>query len=67
MLGMLLAHILDPKVVDDKGEADGAGFVFEETWCVGNFIITMWGETLFQKFAKIPACGRPYIPRIIFM
>ena len=36
VVGVLLANILDPKVVDNKGESDGLGGVLPERMSSGN-------------------------------
>ena len=49
MLRVLLADILHPKVVDNKGEADGTGVVLPETWRCLALAVTMLGESFFKQ------------------
>ena len=49
MLRVLLADILHPKIVDDKGEADGTGVVLPETWRHLALAVAMLGESFFKQ------------------
>ena len=49
MLRVLLANILNPKVVDNKGEVDGAGVMFPETRGCLALAISMLSKAFFKK------------------
>ena len=49
MLHILLANMLYPKIVDDEGEADGAGVMFPETGGCLALTISMLFEEFFEK------------------
>ncbi len=48
MLSILLAHILDPEIIDDEGEADRAGIVFPQAWCGFVLGVTVLLEAFFE-------------------
>ena len=49
MLRVLLTNILYPKIVDNKGDADGTGVMFPETGGCLVLMISMLLEAFFEK------------------
>ena len=49
MLRILLTNLLYPKVVNDKGEVDGAGVMFPETGGCFALTISMLSKAFFEK------------------
>jgi len=56
MLGVLLAHILDPKIIDDESEADRAGIVLPQAWCGFALVVTILLEAFFEKLLGNDPC-----------
>ena len=52
MVDVVLRYILDTKVIDDKGEGYGSGFVCPQSRCVGAFVVAEW-----RKFAAEALVG----------
>jgi hypothetical protein len=50
VVGMLLAHIFDTEIVDNKQESDWPPFVLPESQSVGAFMITVGGKSFPQEF-----------------
>ena len=46
VLGMLIIDVFDAKIVDYKGEADGAPFMRPKSRCEFALVITVLGQTL---------------------
>ena len=66
--GVLLADVLDSKVVNNKGEGDGASFVEIQARSImeGKYLPV---ATTFLSYwlASLPACLRLYMARLISM
>ena len=47
---MFFANVFYTKIVNDKSKTDGAGDVFPKAWGMGNFVVAVLGEALFEQF-----------------
>ncbi len=48
MLCILFSHIFDSKMVDDKGEADGAGVMLPQAWGDCALMVAVRLEAFFE-------------------
>ncbi len=63
MVDVAFVDVLHAKIVNDKGEADGAPIVPPASWCDSVLAVTCFVKVLVRRScAMMPACGRPYIP-----
>ena len=51
---MFASDVLDPKVVDDEGESDRAGFVAPQGRCVLDGFVSVGCEVFFEAFVGDP-------------
>ncbi len=56
MLSVLLAHILDPEIIDDEREADWAGVVLPLAWCGFALAVTVLLEAFFELLLGNDPC-----------
>ena len=46
MVGVLLAYVLNPKIIHDKGKADVASLVGPKAWCDISLLLAMLSQVL---------------------
>jgi hypothetical protein len=59
MVGVFFADIFYAEVVNTEGEGDRVPIVSPEAWRGGALMVAMFVESF---LARMPACGRPYMP-----
>ena len=67
MLCVLLANIHYPKIIGDKGEADGSGVMFPETGGCLALTISMLFEAFFETLSEYIAIGGGLVVEIIML
>ena len=64
MVGVLFYYVLDPKVVNNKGENDGLGGVLPERWGSGHRSKSKMGKVSFELVvgdaAEFIEAGQPF-------
>ncbi len=66
MIQVGITNVLDDKVVNNEYKHDGAPFVAPEPGGGGCFVVVKIGNAVLESLlARMPAWGRPYMPRRI--
>ena len=59
---MLITNIFYPKIIDNKTKQNRLGFMLEESWCMGQFIVPIVFSSSLEEFVTEDSALQPYMP-----